>query len=153
MKILIAVFCFLFGVSSYCQTSDIRKAYKNATESEKFAENFYTLVKDVTESSKPELMAYKGAGKTLLARYLPLGQRKEKVKEGVSWVEKAIKKDPKNLEVRLIRLSIQENLPKFFKYNTNIEEDKKYIKDQLPTLKDKELKEMVNGYFAKFSKK
>jgi hypothetical protein len=46
---------------------------------------------------------------------------------GVTMVEKAIKNDPNNIEIRLIRLSIQENTPKILKYKSNITEDKNII--------------------------
>src|SRR5690606_26062060 len=106
-----------------------------------------------TSSDKAEMMAYKGAGITLLARFEPLTKRSAKVKSGIKWIDDAIKKSPNNVEVRLIRLSVQENLPKMFKYNTHIESDRKFIKDALPTIQDKDLVKMINGYFAEFSGK
>lgn len=135
------------------QTAEIRNSYRAATKSETDAEKFYDLVKNTTSSDKAELVAYKGAAKALLARYEPLAKRKQKLKEGIQWVEDAIAKSPKNVEVRLVRLSIQENIPKFLKYNENIEEDRKFIKDALPSIKDKGLSEMINGYFKEFSQK
>ena len=99
------------------------------------------------------MVAYKGAGKMLLARYEPLTKRKPKIKEAIEWIESAVKRDSDNVEIRLIRLSVQENLPKFLKYNDKIEEDRKFVKEALPSIKDKELIEMINGYFSEFSKK
>ncbi|QYS86754.1 hypothetical protein JJC03_01540 [Flavobacterium oreochromis] len=46
---------------------------------------------------------------------------------GVKTVEQAVAKDANSVEIRLIRLSIQEHTPKFLKYKSNIEEDKKII--------------------------
>jgi len=142
-----------WGVVAVAQSSEIRNSYHAATQSEANAKIFYNLVKDVTKSEKAEMIAYKGAAKALLARYEPLSKRKAKLKEGIAWVEDAVTKSPKNAEVRLIRLSIQENLPKFLKYNKNIEEDRKFIKAALPAIKDKGLVEMINGYFNEFSQK
>ncbi len=134
------------------QSSELRKSYRDATQSEEKAEAFYKYVENVSDSDKAVMIAYKGAGKTLLARFAPLTKRKEKVQSGVGLVEKAIQKDPDNVEIRLIRLSIQENLPKMFKYNGEIESDKKFIQSKLPTIKDEDLVKMIKGYFAEFSK-
>jgi|SRR5690606_4884028 len=144
---------FLWSFTAIAQTSEIRNSYHAATKSEENAQSFYELVKYVTKSDKAEMIAYKGAAKALLARYEPLAKRKEKLKEGIEWVENAVAKSPKNAEVRLIRLSIQENLPKFLKYNQNIEEDREFVKTALPDIKDSDLVEMIKGYFNEFSEK
>jgi len=141
----------IFSLSVFGQSDDLRKSYRAATKSEENAKTFYKYVEDVSESDKAVMMAYKGAGETLLARFAPLAQRRGKVKSGIELVKKAVQKDPDNVEVRLIRLSIQENLPKMFKYNSEIEADKKFIKNVLPGIKDKGLLDMINGYFAGFS--
>ena len=154
MKSFFFFFTVLFlSVSGISQTAEIRNSYHAATKSESQAKSFYELVKNTTQSDKPEMVAYKGAAKALLARYEPLAKRKQKLKEGIDWVESAVEKSPKNVEIRLIRLSIQENIPKFLKYNENIDEDRKFIKDALPSIKDAGLVEMINGYLKEFSTK
>ena len=151
-NLVLAAFLFLFGIQVFAQSTEIRNAYREATKSEENAKTFYQHVKDVSESDAAVMMAYKGAGKTLLARYAPLLDRKEKIKDGIGWIENAVKKSPNDVEIRLIRLSIQENLPKLFKYNDDIESDKKFIKEAMLHIKDKGLLEMINGYFEGFSK-
>lgn len=152
MKNALLFILLLGSISLFAQSTAIRKAYKDATKSEEKAKTFYNLVDDVSKSDKAVMVAYKGAGKMLLARYEPLTKRKPKIKEAIEWIENAVKTDPDNAEIRLLRLSVQENLPKFLGYNDNIAEDKKFIKDALPNVNDKELVEMINGYFAEFSK-
>src|SRR5690606_2776110 len=107
----------------------------------------------VTKNDEPVLAAYKGAGLMLLARYEKLAARGPKVKEAVPWIEQAIANEPNNAEIRLIRLSVQEHLPKFLKYHQNIEDDRQFIRQALPSLEDQGLKAMINGYFDEFSKK
>ena len=151
--ILFIISGLLFSFTVWGQSTELRKAYRDATDSEAASKAFYEYVKNVSDSdSNATMVAYKGAGKTLLARFEPLTKRKDKVKAGINLVEKAIQKDPNNVEIRLIRLSIQENLPKMFKYNGEIESDKKFIKSKLPSIKDDDLVKMINGYFAEFSK-
>ncbi|MBA5628789.1 hypothetical protein [Moheibacter lacus] len=154
MKAILFIFTTLFfSFQIFGQTAELRKSYKEATKSEASAKAFYEKVKNVSDSdSNAALLAYKGAGKTLLARYEPLLDRKDKVKAGINLVEKAIQNEPDNVEARLVRLSIQENLPKMFKYNGEIESDKKFIQSKLNSIKDEDLVKMINGYFAEFSK-
>jgi len=153
MKSFLLFFTVLFfSFQIFGQSAELRKSYKEATKSEETAKSFYERVKNVSDTdSNATMLAYKGAGKTLLARYEPLTKRKDKVKAGINLVEKAIQNDPDNVEARLIRLSIQENLPKMFKYNGEIESDKKFIQAKLPSIKDEDLVKMIKGYFAEFS--
>jgi hypothetical protein len=65
--------------------------------------------------------------------------------EGVTLLESMVKADGNNPEIRLIRLSIQENTPKFLKYKGNIEEDKKVILSTFDK-QSKELKEYIRIY-------
>ena len=150
------LFTFLILVSyataGWSQDLDaLRLLYRDATRSEEQARAFYTPLADVTKSDKPVLVAYKGAALALLVRYEKLTARGPKVKEAMPWIEQAVNDDPNNPEIRLIRLSVQEHLPKFLKYNSNIEADRKFIEQALPTIKDAGLAKMINGYFDTFS--
>lgn len=133
--------------------ADLRLLYKDATRSKEQAEAFYEPLKGVAQSDNPVLVAYKGAGMMLLARYEKLANRGPKVKEAARWIEQAVAAEPENAEIRLIRLSVQEHLPRFLKYNQHIEEDRLFVRQALPSLKDEGLKAMINGYFNEFSKK
>lgn len=128
----------------------LRLLYRDANLSEEQAQAFYAPLADVTQNDKPVLVAYKGAAMALLARYEKLAARGGKVKEAVTWIEKAVSEEPDNAEIRLIRLSVQEHLPKFLKYNSNIEDDRQFIQQALPTIKDAGLTAMINGYFDTF---
>lgn len=84
--------------------------------------------------------AYKGAAIALQSRYATDVKTKKKLFiEGVKGVELALKNNPNNAEIHLIRLSIQENTPKILKYKAQIGEDKKMLLDsfdqQTPALK------------------
>lgn len=47
--------------------------------------------------------------------------------QGKEQIERAIKQDPRNPELRFIRLSIQQNAPFFLGYRSKIEEDRAWI--------------------------
>lgn len=147
---------FIIAATSWLGTqaqdlANIRLLYKDATKSKEQAEAFYDPLKEVTKADKPVLVAYKGAGLMLLARYEKLANRASSVKEAVQWIEQAVGDDPENAEIRLIRLSVQEHLPRFLKYHQHIEDDREFVQQALPSLKDESLKAMVQGYFDEFS--
>src|SRR5690606_5285869 len=130
--------------------NSIRQAYRYATKSREQAFAFYEPLEHVSKSDSPLLIAYKGAGLTLLARYEKLAVRGPKVREAVQCIEQAVANDPQNAEIRLIRLSVQEHLPKFLKYNQNIEEDRQLIQEARTSITDDGLKAMIDGYFEEF---
>lgn len=153
-KMLVFIIACWSTVTVHAQDRDnIRLLYKDATKSREQAEAFYEPLKAVDKSDKPELVAYKGAGLMLLARYEKLAERGPKVREAAAWIEEAVERAPENPEIRLIRLSVQEHLPKFLKYRQHIEEDRQFVQQALPSVTDAGLKAMINGYFDEFSKK
>ena len=121
--------------------SEIRKLYLNAMNSENLSKEFSSKLEGITKDDNKTLVAYKGASITLLSRFKKKVPDKMKIfKEGIKLVEFAVANEPNTLEIRLIRLSIQENVPKIVKYNKNIKEDKDFIlthyKEQSATLKE-----------------
>ena len=104
-----------------------RKAYIDASKSQKNAEAFYDLMANYNYQNEV-LLAYKGASIALKAKYAKqIKLKKSLFIEGVTIIEKSIKIEPNNIETHLIRLSIQENSPKILNYKSNIDEDKKII--------------------------
>lgn len=151
-KLLFLIVALLGVISGRAQDLDsLRLLYRDATKSQEKAQAFYKPLAAVTKSDTPVLVAYKGAGLMLLARYEKLAERGPKVKEAVPWIEQAVADEPNNPEIRLIRLSVQEYLPRFLKYNQNIEDDRQFIQQALPSLDDIGLEAMINGYFDSFS--
>lgn len=153
MKTLFLFFLFISctAMVSAQNLDKLRLLYRDATQSEELAQAFYEPLAGVTKSDRPVFVAYKGAGLMLLARYEKLTERGPKVKEAVQWIEQAVADDPTNVEIRLIRLSVQEHLPKFLKYNANIEDDRQFVQQALPNVEDAGLKAMIDGYFKTFS--
>lgn len=81
-------------------------------------------------SSKSTFNSYKGA---LLMKKAGLEKNPvEKLKffkEGKLLLETAINNDNQNVELRFLRLMIQENAPKFLGYHSNINEDVNFIQE------------------------
>lgn len=124
---------------------ELREQYINASASKNNADKFYNLVINSKED-KPVFIAYKGAAIALKSKFeINRAEKKQLFIEGVSMVEKSIKNDPNNTEIRLIRLSIQENTPKILKYKSNISEDKKLIISTFDK-QSKDLKDFIKIY-------
>lgn len=119
---------FLSFITFVCQDlSSVREQYSEATKSQKHAEDFYNLVANAGKDNKV-MQAYKGAAIALKANFAKDRKAKKTLFiDGVKLIENAIKSEPNNVEIRLIRLSVQENTPKILNYKSNITEDKKLI--------------------------
>lgn len=125
----IFLFLFLFFVGNPSVT-EIRKLYATAPTSESVAKDLSSKLADVSKEDNKVLLAYKGASIIILSKLeKKVSDKSKKFKEGVSLVEYAVEKDPNSIEIRMIRLSIQENVPKIVNYKANKKEDKQFLLD------------------------
>lgn len=110
------------------------------------------LITDLEQQKSTSINnAYKGALISKKANFEKSAAKKIKTfKIGVELLETEIKKNPKQIEFRFLRLCIQENCPKILKYNKNITEDAKLIASNFKT-QSKQLKTIISNY-AKSSK-
>ena len=105
----------------------MRNAYSKANISNEGARNFIEIA-DKNSSSDPLIKGYKAAAEILEAKITTeKNKRKSFVKSGATDLESVIKSNPNNVELRLIRMSVQENIPKIVGYSKNLKEDKTYI--------------------------
>lgn len=111
------------------QLPEIRKAYRTAANSEANSEKFAKLLDGVSRTDPNKtLVAYKGCALTLKSKfsnYLP--DKITFMKEGAGHIDDAAAADPANIEIRMIRLSVQESVPFIVNYRANKEEDKAFI--------------------------
>ena len=61
-------------------------------------------------------------------------------------METALQSDPKNLEIRLMRLITQENAPAILGYNKQIKEDRSYLTKEYKNTADNDLKIYIKEY-------
>ncbi len=126
MKFLFSI-VFLIFFSGSQDLSTVREDYINASKSKEKAEEFNDTMADYAGDNKT-MLAYKGASIALKAKFASDRKtKKDLFTKGIQILEKALKADPNNAEIRLIRLSIQENTPKILNYKGNIQEDKQLI--------------------------
>ncbi len=126
MKIGLILLVFVVASLS-TDLSELRKLYPKAADNKENAEAFYLKTTKMT-AEDVVVVGYKGVGLTLKAKFeKELAKKKNHFKKGVELLEESIEKDPQNIELRTLRLSVQENSPKILNYHKNIDEDKKTI--------------------------
>lgn len=132
---------FLLFLFSNPSITEIRKLYSSANSTEANAQEFASKLAEVDKEDKNKvLVAYKGASIIILSKLeKKVADKSKKFKEGATLIEYAVNNEPNAIEIRMIRLSIQENVPKVVKYRANIKDDKKFLldnyKDQTGALK------------------
>lgn len=137
---------FFFGLT----LSELRTDFENAAKSAKNADILYNKLDDYSGNNQT-IVAYKGASVILKARFVKDKATKKKYfTDGATLINDAVKNDSKDVENRLIRLIIQENIPKFIKYNQNIQQDKQFIVDNYNSA-PKEVQTLVKTYAKKYN--
>src|SRR6218665_281610 len=128
MKVIIPILFFIFF--SNPDISEVRKIYVDASKSKASADAFLAKVKNIPDTdSDKKLVAYKGCAIALQGKFASkIKDKKKFLTKGALLVDGSIKSDPNSVELRMIRLSIQETLPLIItSYRKNIKEDKDFI--------------------------
>lgn len=126
MKTLLIIFLFIASSAS-SELMELRKMYSKAGINKENASAFYNKTVAI-RSEEAIVLGYRGFAFTLKAKYeSELLKKKNNFSKGVELLESSIKKDPQSLELRVLRMSIQENAPRFLNYNKNLNEDKQLI--------------------------
>ncbi|GGE13207.1 hypothetical protein [Sphingobacterium cellulitidis] len=104
------------------------------------------MIEELMESKNKSAthLGYLGGLQTIWANHVfsPISKLKT-FREGKKNIEQAIKKEPNNVELRFIRLSVQKNAPFFLGYNSNINEDFAFIKANSPQITSEILLKMI----------
>lgn len=144
MTTIIAAAVFMSATATPVFATDleyVRQHYEQAVKNEKLCQ---TLIDQLSEETgNITCLAYLGAFQMIRANHTsnPLSKLNT-FNKGKKNIELAIKKAPENVELRFIRLSVQVNCPDFLQYNSNINEDKKFIRSNINRINSKSLKAM-----------
>lgn len=145
MKMLF--FGFLSLIAYAISLDEVRSLYPKALDDASITNTLVEKLSSISQDEAIELYGYKGAVLTLKANHAKaIKDKKGFFKEGVSILEAAIASEPDNIELRFIRLSVQENAPKIVKYNDAINADKDFILDHFSGIKDNSLKNLIRKY-------
>ncbi|MCB0464815.1 MAG: hypothetical protein KDC78_03935 [Aequorivita sp.] len=141
----IAFFICFLGHSQ--DLAELRSQYPKADENAEITKKLNGELSNVVQTDNPILVAYKGAILTLMAKEAKkIKDKMSFFKEGVSFLESAVKADPLNIEIRTIRLSVQESAPRFMGYDKSEDEDKKFILDNYIKSSSKVIREFVRNF-------
>lgn len=125
----------------------VRAEYKLAVKSKAHTEKLHQLLQTVKKGDNNVFVAYKGAVTTLTARIEKgAANKKKRFFQGVELIEYAVLKSPENLEIRFLRLTIQQNSPKLLKYRKKKKEDKAFVLSKLKIEKSSSLKKYIISY-------
>jgi hypothetical protein len=147
MKLIAIYLIFItFGLQSISLEA-VRSDFRTAAKDNAKVSQFNNALKHINENDMVELIAYKGAGITLKSRLSKkIKDKRAFFIKGVNLIELAIDKEPDNIELRFIRLGIQENTPKLLKYKTNITEDKSFILANYNAIRSESLKKHIKFF-------
>ena len=120
---LVTAFIFFFQTD----LEALRNSYAKANSSNANTEAFINLA-EKQSGSDAVTSGYKAAAQIMEAK-IAKKNRKSLVKNGATSLESIIKNNPNNIELRLIRLSVQENIPKIVGYRGSIKDDKAFLID------------------------
>lgn len=121
------IFSFITAFMLFFQSGieSLRDSYTKANVSNANTEAFINTA-EKTSGSDAVIQGYKAAAKIMEAK-IAKQNRKALVKSGATSLESIIKSNPNNIELRVIRMSVQENIPKIVGYRGSLKDDKAFI--------------------------
>jgi hypothetical protein len=127
----------------------VRSLFYQAAADKSAAKKFANALSVVDNTSSPVLLCYKGVAEMIEAKHVfnPFSKL-QKFKTGKTLIERSIKRDPDDLELRFLRFSIQSNLPQFLGYDQAISTDKTKLLNGYTSIKDAELRQCILNYLA-----
>lgn len=147
MLMLLCLVCSLSFSASGQSLKKVRQLFQEAPESERACSELQRILRSATADEEPLLYGYKGVATMIMANHLVNPLRKlSHFKEGKNILEKAIRKEPSNAELRFLRLGVQTEAPGFLNYNQDIRSDRSFVEQALVHTKDEELKQMISKF-------
>lgn len=119
---------FFFMSFNSTDLDEVRTNYNKLVSNKALCEKMIAELMETKDNSATHL-AYLGGSQTIWANHVfsPISKL-HTFKEGKKNIEHALEKEPYNIELRFIRLSVQKNAPSFLGYKSNIDEDTEFIK-------------------------
>lgn len=121
------IFSFITAFILFFQSGleSLRESYAKANSSNANTEEFINIA-EKTSGSDAVIQGYKAAAQIMEAK-ITKNNRKALVKSGATSLEAIIKSNPNNAELRVIRMSVQENIPKIVGYRGSLKDDKVFL--------------------------
>ena len=123
-RFILILFFGLLAAQGLAQLDSCRELFF----SEQSEESCELIIAKAKATESPILKAYTGASTASLAEFAFNPAKKLTLfNSGKNMIEEAVSLDPKNAEIRLLRMVIQLESPSFLNYNNKIEEDKNIV--------------------------
>ncbi|MFS4493059.1 hypothetical protein [Maribacter sp. 2308TA10-17] len=147
MRLLVALFLVVSTFCSSQELKELRLDYPKANLDEVVTDELHEKLSAVSKEDDKTLVAFRGAVTTLKAKFAKgFKDKKTYFKEGALLLEYAVEQESNNIEIRCLRLGVQENAPRIVGYKKNIEEDKQFILDHYKSYTDADVRKFVKGY-------
>lgn len=136
----------LLSTSENKTLSSLRKLYSEAAVKKESFDAFKTLLNKSTENTAL-LNGYRGCALMIEANYVvnPI-TKLNYFNKGKEILEKAIKEDTENVELRYLRFTIQSKAPGILGYSSNLKSDKEFLLKKIKTITDVTLKNNVISF-------
>ena len=150
MNIPLLIFTILFGSSVYTEDislNEVRTLYQRSASEKKSCAKLVTLLQSYNETINPSLAGYKACATMMMAKYVlnPIKKLSNFI-DGRKLLEKCIKADNKNIELRFLRFTVQNKSPSFLGYKSSIAADKTFLINSVSMIKDIQLKQFVLSF-------
>ena len=144
LLLIITSFIFANSTANNLSLEEVRNLYQKAAKEEILCKKLLVSLQIYNESNNTTLAAYRACATMIMAKYATSPINKlSKFNEGKNLLEKCIEKDNRNIEIRFLRFTVQSNAPKFLGYSSSMLLDKNFILNALPSINDKQLKNIV----------
>jgi len=151
---IFSLFILIFSYNAMAAATDLKKIREDYIASINDSEKANALCAQLQAIKNPDalILAYLGSAQAIKAKHAwnPVNKMSY-LNQGFNTINKAVNKDPNQLEVRFLRFSLQFYVPGFLGYSKNIDTDKDKIITLLQNEKNanlnvdkKILKDMVN---------
>lgn len=129
---------------------DIRKNIGEVFNTESVCIRFYELFEKTDVGQNNLLLGYKGAVEMGMARHHPnVFKKMSLLGDGKEKLEKSIANDPKSIELRFLRLTIQTYMPAFLGYYADKENDKAFVLANLEKASSEEFRTRVKKFIER----
>jgi hypothetical protein len=109
--------------------AQLRSEYLKAESNSGSVDKLMSLTNGQTDALSK---AYRGAAWAFKAKHhINPAKKLDYVKTGLLTLNQAVTIDSKDIEVRFIRFSIEENIPSIVSFTSHLKEDKQYILDNI----------------------
>jgi len=150
MNIIYFIFSLSIGTSIYTEDfslNEVRILYQRSPDEKKSCVKLITYLQSYNEKNNPTLAGYKACATMVMAKFSfnPINKLSNFI-DGKNLLEKCIKADNKNIELRLLRFTVQNKSPSFLGYKDSITEDKIFLINSISRINDTQLKEFVISF-------